>query len=76
MREFIQVKRLSTHSVVVDVVIIDIIEKHTNDQSHYILEINIVVSILLRAISASKNSPCNQFINHFNNVTIKFLFWG
>ena len=56
MREFVQVERLSAHDVVVDIMIINIIEKHVNDQSHYILEMNIVVSILLRAISASKNS--------------------
>ena len=44
--------------------------------SHYILKMNIVVSILLRAISTSKNSPYNQFITHFNSVTIEFHFWG
>ena len=76
MREFVQVERLSAHDVVVDIMIINIIEKHVNDQSHYILEMNIVVSILLKAISASKNSPFNQFISHFNNVTIEFVFWG
>ena len=69
MREFVQVERLSAHDVVVDIMIINIIEKHVNDQSHYILEMNIVVSILLRAISASNNSSYNQFISHFNNVT-------
>ena len=69
MREFVQVKRLSTHDTVVDVVIMDIIEKHANDQSHYILDMNIVVSVLLRAILTFKNSLYNQFISHFNNVT-------
>ena len=76
MREFVQVERLSVHDAVVDVVIMGIIEKHANDQSHYILEMNIVMSILLKAISTSKNSPYNQFINHFNNVTIEVVFWG
>ena len=69
MREFVQVKRLSTHDTVVDVVIMDIIEKHAYDQSHYILDMNIVVSVLLRAILTFKNSLYNQFISHFNNVT-------
>ena len=60
MKEFDQVKRLlSAHDVVVDVMIIDIIEKYANDQSHYIIEMNIVVSILLKTISTSKNSPYN-----------------
>ena len=70
MRKFVQVERLSAHDVVVDVVIMCTIEKHANNQSHCILEMNLVVSILLRAISTSKNSPYNQFIGHFNNVTI------
>ena len=74
-RKFIQVKGLSAHDAMVDVVIMDIIEKHANNQSHYILEMNIVVLILLKAISTSKNSPYNQFISHFNNVTIEFVFW-
>ena len=69
-------KGLSAHDAMVDVVIMDIIEKHANDQSHYILEMNIVVLILLKAISTSKNSPYNQFISHFNNVTTEFVFWG
>ena len=55
MRQFVQIKRLSTYDVVVNVVIMGIIEKHVNDQSHYVLEMNIVVSILFRAISTSKN---------------------
>ena len=55
-------ERLNTKDVVVDVVIIGIIEKHANGQSHYIIEMNIVVSILLRAISTTKNSLYNQFI--------------
>ena len=73
MREFIQMERLSAHDVVIDVIIMSTIEKYANDQSNYILEVNIVVSILLRVISTSKNSPYNQFISHFNNVTIEFL---
>ena len=73
MREFVQVERLSAHDVVIDVMIMSTIEKYANDQSNYILEVNIVVSILLRVISTSKNSPYNQFISHFNNVTIEFL---
>ena len=68
-------ERLNAKDVVVDVVIMGIIEKHANDQSHYIIEMNIVVSILLRAISTTKNSLYNQFINHFNNVTIDFYFY-
>ena len=75
MREFVQVERLSAHDVVVDMMIIGMIEKHVNDQSHYILKMNIVVSILLRAILVYKNSSYNQFISHFNNVTIEFVFW-
>ena len=60
MKEFDQVKRLlSAHDVVVDAMIIDIIEKYANDQFHYILDINIIVSILLTTISTSKNSPYN-----------------
>ena len=62
-------KGLSAHDAMVDVVIMDIIEKHANDQSHYILDMNIVVSVLLRAILTFKNSLYNQFISHFNNVT-------
>ena len=50
---------VKAHDAMVDVVIIDIIEKYANDQSHYILEMNIVVSILLKAISTSKNSLYN-----------------
>ena len=73
MREFVKVERLSAHDVVIDVMIMSTIEKYANDQSNYILEVNIVVSILLRVISTSKNSPYNQFISHFNNVTIEFL---
>ena len=76
MREFVQVERSSTHDVMVDMVIMGIIEKHTNNQSHYILEMNMVVSILLRAILVSNNSSYNQFINHFNNVTIEVVFLG
>ena len=76
MKEFVQVERLSAHDIVIDVIIMGIIEKHANDQSYYILEMNIVMSILLKAILASKNSPYNQFISHFNNVTIEFVFWG
>ena len=67
-------ERLNTHDVVVDLVIMGMIKKHANDQSHYILEMNIVVSILLRAISTSMNFPYNQFISHFNNATIEFVF--
>ena len=70
MRDFVQVEKLRAHNVVVDMVMMGIIEKHANDQSHYILEMNIVVSILSRTISASNNSSYNQFISHFNNVTI------
>ena len=73
MKEFDQAKRLlSAHDVVVDVMIIDIIEKHANDQFHYILDINIIVSILLTTISISK--PYNWFITYFNSVTIKLFF--
>ena len=50
---------VKAHDAMVDVVIIGIIEKYANDQSHYILEMNIVVSILLTTISTSKNSPYN-----------------
>ena len=56
MREFVQVERLSAHDVVVDVVIMGTIEKHANDQSHYILEVNIVVSILLININIQEFS--------------------
>ena len=52
-------KRLNAHDVVINVVIMGIIEKHSNDQFHYILDINIIVSILLITISTSRNSPYN-----------------
>ena len=37
MKEFVQMKRLNAHDVVINVVIMGIIEKHSNDQFHYIL---------------------------------------
>ena len=59
MKEFVQMKRLNAHDVVINVVIMGIIEKHSNDQFHYILDINIIVSILLTTMSPSKNFPYN-----------------
>ena len=77
-RKFVQVERVSTHDAVVDVVIMGIIEKHANDQSHYILGMNIVVATLLRAVSTSKDSPYNQFITHTLIVLSfgRFVFCG